>query len=225
MGSLADSRDEFWQLGEGQVAERLGAAEHAFGPLRRTRALDFGCGVGRLSLPLARRFEKVVGMDIAPAMLAEAARNAAEAGLGNLDLRLSDDALAGATGAFDLVMSSIVLQHIDVRRGMRIFRELLERVAQGGVIAVDLCIDRRDTSAQALRYWLERYVPGVHALFNIARGRPASEPFMQMNAYSLDEVTQLAESRGFGPAVVVTVPHGRFMVAQLLMQRQSNPSA
>ena len=37
-----------------------------------SRALDFGCGVGRLSQALAEHFEEVVGVDIAESMVAKA---------------------------------------------------------------------------------------------------------------------------------------------------------
>jgi 2-polyprenyl-3-methyl-5-hydroxy-6-metoxy-1,4-benzoquinol methylase len=33
------------------------------------RVLDFGCGVGRVTLPLARRVDAVVAIDIADSML------------------------------------------------------------------------------------------------------------------------------------------------------------
>jgi 2-polyprenyl-3-methyl-5-hydroxy-6-metoxy-1,4-benzoquinol methylase len=221
--SFAENSEEFWHLGDAQVAERLAAAEREFGPVPRDRALDFGCGVGRLSLPLARRFGQVVALDIAPAMLDEARRNADAAGLANLCFARSDDALGEAGGRFDFVMSFIVFQHIPVRRGMRVLGAMLDKVDRGGVAALDLCIDRRDTPAQALRYWAQRHVPGLHGLFNRARGRPVGEPFMQMNAYRLDAVETLATSLGFGPAVVATVTHGRFMTAQLIMRRDEIP--
>lgn len=41
---------------------------------------DFGCGVGRLTLPFADCFDNVVGVDISPAMLAEGEKIADEIG-------------------------------------------------------------------------------------------------------------------------------------------------
>ena len=78
---------------------------------------------------------------------------------------------------------------------------------------------------QALRYWLQRHVPGAHALFNRARGRPPDEPLMQMNAYSVDAIQQLAGTLGFGPAIVETVPHGPLTHPQLVMQRVTVPAS
>lgn len=75
------------------------------------RALDFGCGAGRLTQALARRFDHVDGVDIAEAMLAAARAlhppdNVAFHHNPAGDLRLFPD------GYFDLIYSSIVLQHM-----------------------------------------------------------------------------------------------------------------
>lgn len=223
--SFTDHSEAFWATGPAYLTERMDAAERYFGAFARRRALDFGCGVGRLSLPMAQSFETVLGLDVAPAMLAQAQRKADEAGLANLRFALSDDALGAADGRFDLVMSCIVLQHIPLRRGMAILHRLLDLVELGGIAALQLCVDRRDTPAQAMRYWVQRHVPGAHALFNRARGLPASEPLMQMNAYSLDQVLPLAASLGFGHSFVEIALHGKFLGAQLLMRRQFLPAS
>ena len=48
------------------------------------RLLDVGCGPGVVTLPLAHLFTEAVGLDPDPGMLAEGARRAAEAGVGNI---------------------------------------------------------------------------------------------------------------------------------------------
>ncbi|MBN8829818.1 MAG: methyltransferase domain-containing protein [Sphingomonadales bacterium] len=221
--SFAAHREEFWHAGRVHVDDRLALAKQHFGPLKHARALDFGCGVGRLTLPLAQRFDEVLGLDIAPAMLEEAERNAREAGLANLAFALSDDALSAAEGQFDFVMSCIVFQHVPVRRGLAILRRLLDRVADGGVASVQLCIDRRDTAGQAARYWAQRHVPGFTALLNLMRGRPAGEPLMQMNAYPQERILSLSQALGFDPPIIETHLHGRFLTAEILMHRVSQP--
>lgn len=219
-GTIADHSEAFWLSGERYIDERISRAEAQFGPFIKARALDFGCGVGRLALPMARQFNEVLGLDVAPAMIAEARRNAANAGIGNLQVELADDMLEAADGRFDLVMSCMVLQHIPVRRGMDIIRRLLERTRQYGVVALHVCIDRRDTAGSSFRYWAQCNVPGVHALTNLRRGRPISEPLMQMNAYPLQRILQLCRVLGFGPVHVMLDDHGRFQTAQILTRRE-----
>ena len=58
--------EEFFATGRREVDAALGrAAEFGLRP-RRGRALDFGCGVGRLSAALARHADELVVVDIAP---------------------------------------------------------------------------------------------------------------------------------------------------------------
>jgi len=64
------------------VAEALRFAPPA-GAAARGPAIDLYCGVGLFTLPLARRFAEVVGVESHRAAAAYAARNLADAGLGN----------------------------------------------------------------------------------------------------------------------------------------------
>ena len=56
----------------------LGHAQHLGRPLRHGTALDFGCGVGRLTHALAPHFERTYGVDVSSTMIeqAQAARRA-----------------------------------------------------------------------------------------------------------------------------------------------------
>src|SRR4051812_23982259 len=64
---------EFFGTGESHVANLLENVRDHVGSFPAGCALDFGCGVGRLLLPFARRFQRVVGVDISPSMLTAAA--------------------------------------------------------------------------------------------------------------------------------------------------------
>jgi len=58
--------------------------------LEGKRALDLGCGAGRLTLWLAPRVKQVVGLDRNPLAIAEARRLAADMRLGNVEFHESD---------------------------------------------------------------------------------------------------------------------------------------
>jgi SAM-dependent methyltransferase len=107
-------------------------------PARHGRALDFGCGVGRLSLPLAERFETVVGVDIAPPMIEAARARAAEAGVTNAQFAV-DGETRHEPASFDLVYCVLVLQHQPSGdAALRLLERLAALVAPGGVLVVQV---------------------------------------------------------------------------------------
>jgi SAM-dependent methyltransferase len=122
--------------GEVDLVERM--ATELGVPLARDRALDFGCGVGRVTLALAERWEHVVGVDIAPSMLEAArARNRAPGRVEYVlnegsDLAVFDDA------SFDLIFCKIVLQHMAPEYAEGYLREFVRVLAPGGLAVVQV---------------------------------------------------------------------------------------
>ena len=120
----------FFASGEAHIASVLDIITRHFGGMQSmSSALDFGCGVGRLVLPLSRRFEQVTGVDVSPTMI-ELARQ-----------RVGDDPRIDFVHSllaiepsrrYDLVHSYIVMQHIRPKQGYPIISSLLDRVAPGG---------------------------------------------------------------------------------------------
>ena len=84
-------------------------------PPRAGRCLDFGCGVGRLTLALAAHFREVVGVDIAPSMLERAEKYKGPASNVSYVLNGREDLSQFPDGSFDFVHASIVLQHMSPR--------------------------------------------------------------------------------------------------------------
>ena len=212
---IGDSRELFFASGRAYVTGLLAQFEHHFGPLPRTRALDHGCGVGRLSLPLAAAFDTVVALDVAPAMLTEASSNAAAAGATNITFARADDQLSWAEGKYDFVNSHLVLQHIPVRRGMAIIDALAERVAPGGGFHFQLTL-RTDRGPLRWLYWASANIPGVKLVQNILAGRPPTAPAMQMNHYPLGDIIARLAARGITSLVVTTAAQPRFTSCSLI---------
>lgn len=131
------SEEAFFASGEQEIAgvlERLAALGV---PGQRRRALDFGCGLGRLARALAGRFDEVVGVDVSEAMVEQGSRlNAGVAGL-RLVVNRQPDLSLFPNGSFDLVYTNLVLQHLPSRDLMAAFvRELVRVTAPGGVAAI-----------------------------------------------------------------------------------------
>jgi SAM-dependent methyltransferase len=125
---------EFFRTGEAEVdAELAHLRELGHEPARHC-ALDFGCGAGRLTQALARHFEHVDGVDVAPAMVA-LARRYNRHGHRCTYHECCTPTLPFPDGCFDLAYSALTLQHVPPRLARATIRELARVVACGGVLA------------------------------------------------------------------------------------------
>lgn len=130
--------DDFFATGRGEVALLLERLAELGAPQRRRSALDFGCGVGRLTQALAPHFDSCLGVDIAPAMLRQARRYNQWPGRCRYLLNNREDLRALPSDHFDLVFSHIVLQHMEPSYSCGYIKEMLRVVAPGGAVVFQL---------------------------------------------------------------------------------------
>jgi SAM-dependent methyltransferase len=123
----------FFETGEGEIAAAMKHLRELGVELRKDRALDFGCGVGRLSQALAQRFEQVVGVDISSTMVERARELDKNGGRCTFLLNAEEDLALLDTGSFDFVYSSITLQHMPPESALRYVAEFLRVLSPGGV--------------------------------------------------------------------------------------------
>lgn len=100
--------------------------------------VEVGCGPGRMTGALAERFDRVVAVDVSPAMI-ERAR--AEVSAENVDLRVvSGDRLDGvADSSAGVLVCYLVLQHVPGRRVVASYlREFARVLGEGGEAFVQL---------------------------------------------------------------------------------------
>jgi SAM-dependent methyltransferase len=127
------SVNEFLQTGEDQVARALDRFLEAGGRLPdHELALDFGCGVGRLTQALGRRFQRVIGVDVSETMVAVAKRLAAPGTDVQYVINQQPDLSFVDDGAVSLVFSMITLQHMPTPVALGYLREFLRVVKPGG---------------------------------------------------------------------------------------------
>jgi len=94
-------------------------------------ALEIGCGVGRLLVPLAPRVARAYGVDISPAMIERSKEFTA--GAPNVTTWVTEGLLAPVEDAsLDFVFSYIVFQHIPDRAPVRRYAEEAARVLKPG---------------------------------------------------------------------------------------------
>ncbi|HZN40680.1 MAG TPA: class I SAM-dependent methyltransferase [Planctomycetota bacterium] len=106
------------------------------------RGLSVGCGEGARELAWARtgRFSKILGVDLTPAAIDSARRNAKEAGLDSVvEFRVADVADPKLNGAgdesFDVVIGEHSVHHITPLR--RVLLALRDRLEPGGLFLLN----------------------------------------------------------------------------------------
>jgi len=155
----------FWASGEQTVATELLPLLEEF-RLRPGTALEIGCGVGRLLLPLARRFALAVGVDVSAEMIRRAGRNAADLGIRNVEWVLANEPAAvlgqraDLAGKVDLVYSLLVFQHLERAELIDSYiAAVAQLLAEGGVAYLHFDT-RKPTALYRLRNRLpERLLP------------------------------------------------------------------
>lgn len=138
-GDSAWDSEAFFATGETEISETLERAEQlGVTPARQARALDFGCGVGRLTQALGRRFDRADGVDIAKAMLDEARRHDRSGGRCQYHLDTSGHLGQFGNESFDFVCSLLVLQHMEPGDAVRYIAEMARVLAPGGLLAFNV---------------------------------------------------------------------------------------
>ena len=197
--------DEFFATGRDDVETALArVAAVAPGWSARGRALDFGCGVGRLSQALAGRFEQVTGVDIAADMLALARRhNRAGDRVEFIENRAADLRLF-PDHTFQLVLSLITLQHVEPQYSRHYLKEFVRVCAPGGIVVVQIPSDQL-TPSRPRRFSLW---PPTHwkRLKRACRRWLVLEPTMEMHTLPRAEVEALLTAAGAEVLAVEPMP-------------------
>ncbi len=215
---------EFISSGEDFVGNLFGLINHHLIPdFFPKRALDFGCGVGRVVIPLAKFISEVVGMDISPAMLKLCKKNALEYGLTNIIFCESDDHLTKITGEFDFINTYIVLQHIPPVRGYIIIKELIKHLSIGGVGSIQL------TYAKSRRFFIHEqnrasyYRREGDMLYDIMKTEhQPSVGTITMFDYDLNQVFAIISAVAGHPLLVLPTDHDDHLGQHIVFVKARN---
>jgi ubiquinone/menaquinone biosynthesis C-methylase UbiE len=210
---------EFLETGAREVQEVMKYVESLGITLPWGKALDFGCGVGRLTQALACYFDEVCGVDIAATMV-ELAHKYNQYGLkcryyvnasGSLSF-FSDD-------TFDFIYTSYTLQHMQPRYSKNYIKEFLRVLVPHGLLIFQQPSERTVVSnkteggnervmGEAAEGW---FMPGVkrfvkcvtpgNLLDAYRRGRRRNvknldEPRMEMHVIRRGAVVKVVEESG-----------------------------
>ena len=182
---------EFFRTGRDEIATVLSYLSSLGLTVGTNRALDFGCGVGRLTQALAGHFDEVVGIDIAPSMV-ELARLHDRTGRCRFVLNETDRLAGIASGTVDFVYSNIVLQHVEPRFTRRYLAEFVRVLRPGGLLVFQLPAELLPV---ALRGYKALVPEPVRAVWRRLR-RSLEFPRMEGHGLPRDEVVAFLTSAG-----------------------------
>jgi len=209
-----DSRvEEFFETGEKHIAAVEGVIKSIRSDFSPRTVLDFGCGVGRLLIPFARRGLAVSGVDISEKMLEITRSNLAARGFQPRELVTTVEQLPEGS-QYDLVHSFIAIQHVPRKLGIQIFSRLLDRVADNGMAVLHLTYSPASKVSESLFYYARARIKGIildskmlSASLQKLRGKRLTPPIL-MEDYPLNDVFSLLHDKGFKSITLRPSYHG-----------------
>ena len=192
---LRDNRwdpDEFFDEGKKEIANVMAYLERLDVVVARQRALDFGCGVGRLSQALAEHFDGVTGVDISESMIERAHEYNRHGDRVQYLVNTTEDIESVGSSTFDFAYSNKTLQHIPPDSAKVYLREIFRTLRPGGVAVFQVPNGKafNPSSVRAQLYTLRRRY--LRRVWKIVRGLPPIE----MHYIARSQVEGIVEESG-----------------------------
>jgi ubiquinone/menaquinone biosynthesis C-methylase UbiE len=144
--------DEFFETGVKEIGSIMEYAQSLGLIIPRGKALDFGCGVGRISQALVAYFDEVIGVDIAPSMLRLAEKYNRFGNRCRYYLNATDDLTVFGDNSFDFIFTTIVLQHMKPEYSRKYLREFIRLLTPRGILIFQLPSEKiQDSPGQETR--------------------------------------------------------------------------
>jgi len=155
----------FYKSGEAQVGQVVKALRrHNIRP-RFTKTVEYGCGIGRITFPLAQRSTSIVAYDISRAHLEVARTQAVRRKATNVRFEHIDRPDVKLEAGYDFYYSSLVYQHNPPPIIHHLVRQALDGLLPGGVAIFQLPVFLKGYRFRLSEY-LEKEKAGIemHAL-------------------------------------------------------------
>ena len=187
------AEDDFFASGQEHVGGELDFIRERYPQLTMGKALDFGCGLGRLSQGLAAHFERVDGVDIAPSMIDGAKELNRFSDTCRYHVNNADDLSLFGDDEFDFVMSFITLQHMQPKYAKNYVAEFLRVLKPGGYMTFQIpSIPDEKTRKHHSPLGKAKY-----AAYRILRSEKYHrDPIMEMHWVAMEQMVRLLRSQG-----------------------------
>jgi|SRR6266404_1248378 len=182
------TKSEFFLSGSEHVSMIWKTIEqHFVADFKPKRSFDFGCGVGRIVIPLALKSKRVTGVDISENMLFEAKRNCVLHDIENADFLQVDEYLYSDDLEYDFIHSLVVFQHMNPKLGMKVLRKMLNSLENGGIGALHFTYADTTSVPRKLLFKMYREFPVLYRIRLMLARRPR-EPLIPMYIYDLNAI-------------------------------------
>ncbi len=122
----------FFKTGEDLLARQMKLIQDRGIQISRGRALDFGCGVGRLTNAMATYFDEVIGVDLSSTMIGNANQLKRRQNC-SFQVNKKPDLSLFPDSQFDFIYSDITIQHIPSPESENYIRDFFRVLAPGGL--------------------------------------------------------------------------------------------
>jgi SAM-dependent methyltransferase len=206
---LTDSRyfgrkwdvEEFFLTGEEEIQRIFKFMEQKSITLSSGSFLDFGCGVGRNSKALQKRFERGYGVDISEKMI-ELARSYVP----NVQFMVNqkDSLEEFEDNSVDFIYSHIVLQHIPNQLQKKYIEEFLRILRPGGLAVIQIPIEiihRQEIRPPLILRIKQRVKKSLPFIITLKRWLIPPKTFFyefkyEMHPMSADEMRRICAKKG-----------------------------
>ena len=202
--------DEFFETGKQEIKSVMEYVQKLGLLQQRGRALDFGCGVGRLTQALADYFDAVVGIDIAPSMVKLAKQYNRFGARCVYHVNSEDNLRLFPDQEFHFIYTNIVLQHMKPEYAKSYIKEFLRVLKPQGVLIFQLpsrilTAPRRAEASNGvapvvesvgIKGFIKRHVPELFWRWYVDLKYAVREPVMETYGIERSEVEEFLKSNG-----------------------------
>jgi 2-polyprenyl-3-methyl-5-hydroxy-6-metoxy-1,4-benzoquinol methylase len=197
------NEEEFFQRGIDEIDMVMNHIKSLNVELDYRKALDFGCGVGRLTQAIARYYNTVDGVDIAQSMIDLATKYNKFGDRVKYIFNCADDLHVLEGTAYDFIYTSDVLQHIDSKYSKAYLKGFIDHLSPKGLLVFQIPSEDRRIIINYLYAKL-----GIHNYFGNIRGKLKSEPFMEYHYIKKEEVKNFIHNNNGRIVDIMNDPRG-----------------
>jgi ubiquinone/menaquinone biosynthesis C-methylase UbiE len=183
--------EEFFQNGEAEIAALMEYMDTLRISVKKSKALDFGCGVGRLTQALAKHFERTEGVDISKSMIVLADQYNRHRDRCRYTVNEADNLGLFDDNEFDFICSFITLQHMKPLYAKGYINEFIRILKPEGILVFQIPGERERS---LLKLLIGMMPPKLFGL--VFQTIYRTDAVMQMNGIRREELAEFLEEKG-----------------------------